>query len=113
MNMPPRLNRRLTLENAVRTSDGAGGFVESWASLGVLWASVLPRTGRDSETGGAPVSAVSFRIVVRAAPVGHVQRPVPEQRFRDGSRLFQIRAVTEFDVEGRYLTCFADEEVAP
>ncbi|MEP3844786.1 MAG: phage head closure protein [Paracoccaceae bacterium] len=113
MKAPPRLNRRLTLENATRTSDGAGGFVESWASLGVLWASVLPRTGRDSETAEAPVSAVSFKIVVRAAPIGHVQRPVAEQRFRDGSRLFQIRAVTEFDVEGRYLTCFADEEVAP
>ncbi len=109
----PRLNRRLTLENATRASDGAGGFLETWSSLGVVWASVIPRTGRDSETGGAPVSAVSYKIIVRGAPVGHVQRPVPEQRFRDGSRLFQIRAVTEYDPDGHYLTCFADEEVAP
>lgn len=107
----PRLNRRLTLENPERVSDGAGGFVETWVSLGVLWADVSARTGRETLASNAPVSMVPYTIVVRGALVGDPQRPVPEQRFRDGSRLFHIRSVAERDPEGRYLICMADEEV--
>jgi hypothetical protein len=39
-------------------------------------------------------------------------RPRPEQRFREGSRVYLIRAVAELAHEGRYLVCFADEEAA-
>jgi head-tail adaptor len=53
---------------------------------------------------------VTCRITVRGAPVGAEQRPRPDQRFRDGSRLFRILAVTERDAAGRYLLCFAREE---
>jgi len=51
------------------------------------------------------------RITVRAAPVGHAMRPRPEQRFREGARIFRITAVAEGDLRGRYLTCFVEEEV--
>ncbi|MEM8653617.1 MAG: phage head closure protein [Pseudomonadota bacterium] len=108
----PRLNRRLTLESPARVPDGAGGYAESWTPLGVLWAAVKARTGRETVVAGAPVSAVPYEVVVRGAPVGHPERPIPEQRFRDGSRLFHIRSVSERDPEGRYLTCLADEEIA-
>ena len=108
----PRLNRRLTLESPTRQSDGAGGYVVSWTALGELWAEVVPRTGRETQTAGTPVAAVSYKIIVRGARVGDTRRPVPEQRFREGSRIFQIRAVTEHDRNAHYLVCFADEEVA-
>jgi len=108
----PVLNRRLVLEAPVRLPDGAGGAIRSWSTLGELWAEVSPRTGRERAEAGAAVSTVGYRIVVRGAPVGSLQRPAPEQRFRDGARLYVIRAVTEYDASGRYLTCFADEEVA-
>jgi len=32
----PVLSRRLVLEAPVRVPDGAGGVIESWASLGTL-----------------------------------------------------------------------------
>jgi len=108
----PHLNRRLVLEAPVRTPDGAGGFSESWAVLGEVWAEVNARTGRERAVAGGPVSAVGYRIVVRAAPVDAASRPLPEQRFREGERLFVIQAVADGDPTGRYLTCFADEEVA-
>lgn len=107
----PRLNRRLTLESPGRVSDGAGGFVETWTALGVVWAELKARTGRETVSAGAAVSSVPYSVVVRGAPVGHPERPVPEQRFRDGGRLFHIRSVAERDPEGRYLVCMADEEV--
>jgi SPP1 family predicted phage head-tail adaptor len=107
----PRLNRRLTLETPKKVSDGAGGYNTTWAPLGQLWAALMPRGGGESGADGATVSAVSYQIVVRGAPQGSPSRPRPEQRFREGGRVFNIRAVTERDDRGMYLTCFADEEV--
>ena len=107
----PRLNWRLTLEAPAHAPDGAGGFAEVWTALGVVWADLTARTGRETFRGGAAVSRVPFSIIVRAAPVGHPERPVPNQRFRDGNRLFHIRSVAERDPEGRYLVCTADEQV--
>ena len=108
----PRLNRRLSLEAPTRISDGAGGFNESWSVLGVIWAELTARAGRETSAAGARVSMAPYRIVVRGAPVSHPERPVPGHRFRDGSRIFHIRSVAERDPNGRYLICIADEEVA-
>jgi head-tail adaptor len=107
----PHLNRALALEGAVRTPDGAGGFTEAWSTLGILWAEVLPGSGSDMLGEERMLSAVPYRVTVRGAVVGSPSRPMAGQRFREGTRLFQIQAVTERDPRGRYLTCFAREEV--
>ncbi len=107
----PRLNRKLVLEEAQRVADGAGGYALSWVAKGTLWAAVEAGSGRERAGESVTVSTVGFRITLRAAPQGAPSRPKPEQRFRDGARLFRITAVTETDADGRYLTCFAQEEV--
>lgn len=107
----PNLNRALVLEGVVRAPDGAGGYTETWTALGTLWAEVLPGSGSDTLGEERMLSAVPYRITVRAAPQGAASRPVAGQRFREGARLFLIKAVTERDPRGRYLTCFAREEV--
>lgn len=106
-----RLTRRLTLEEPQRVLDGAGGFVVVWAPLGVLWAEVLPGAGREVAGEEVVLAAVPYRITVRGAVYGSTARPKPEQRFRDGTRVFTILAVTERDAEGRHLLCFAREEI--
>lgn len=113
MSAPIRLNRRLVLERAERVPDGAGGFAESWVEVGTLWADIRARTGRERAGGAVGLSETGYRIVVRAAPHGAPSRPVPGQRLRSASRVFAIEAVAESDPQGRYLTCFATEEVAP
>ncbi|WP_170572315.1 phage head closure protein [Ruegeria atlantica] len=107
----PRLTRKLVLEAPVRSADGAGGYTETWAALGTLWAEVTARSGAEREVGEASVSRVGYRIVVRGAPEGSSMRPSPDQRFTEGARRFVIRAVAERDPRGQYLICFADEEV--
>ena len=111
MSAAPRLTHRLTLEAPVQVSDGAGGVVETWTALGVVWAEVRPRAGRDDALGRAPTARMGYKITVRGAPPGHPERPWPGQRFRDGARLFRIYAVSERDPDGRYLSVQADEEV--
>lgn len=108
----PRLNRRLTLEDRIRTRDGAGGFREKWQSLGMLWAEVKPLSGRETARSGVGYSTQSYRITLRAAPVGQDNRPRPDQRFRDGDRIYGITAVAEAGADGRYLICRATEETA-
>ena len=107
----PVLNRRLTLEEAVRSPDGGGGSRLAWLARGELWAEVRAGAGREGAGEFVTVSTVGYRITVRAAPLGAPSRPKPEQRFREGARVFRIHAVTEADARGRYLTCFASEEV--
>jgi SPP1 family predicted phage head-tail adaptor len=112
--LQPDLNRRLLLETRERVADGAGGFVETWVPLGDLWAEVSPRTGRRAEHETLPTALVRYRILVRAAPPGHSARPKPDQRFREGARLFRIEAVAAADPGQRFLECYAvEEEVAP
>lgn len=108
--MSVRLNRRLVLETPTRVDDGAGGFVQTWRTEGVLWAEVVPGSGSDAAGVEVSLAKVPYRITVRGAPVGSAARPRPDQRLTDGTRSFVILAVTERDPDGQYLTCFAREE---
>ena len=106
------LSRRLVLEALQRAPDNAGGFFETWQPLGTLWAEVKPGRGRETRGAAASVSVLRFRVTVRGAPTGHSNRPVPGQRFRMGTRLFRIEAVTEREPDGKYLICDVEEELA-
>ena len=105
------LDRLLTLENPTRVPDGAGGFTIAWTALGTHWAEVTPGSGKDAAGEEVVLSSVPYRITVRGAPVGAVSRPLPDQRFREGNRIFTILAVTERGRLAKHLICFAREEV--
>lgn len=109
MTSQPRLTRPLVLEDPQRSPDGAGGYTEVWVALGTHWAEVKPLTGRLT---GEALSLQKYRITLRGAPVGSPARPRPDQRLRDNNRVYRIDAVAERDAAGRYLTCFAVEEVS-
>lgn len=106
----PRLTRRLALEEAQTVSDGAGGFTETWVTLGTFWAEMRSGTGREGMRAALPLGRVPWRITVPLAPPDAPSRPRAGQRFREGTRLFRIHAVAEADLRGAWLTCFAEEE---
>ncbi|KMK67710.1 head-tail adaptor protein [Puniceibacterium sp. IMCC21224] len=108
---PPRLNRSFVLEAPMSSSDGAGGQTSVWTALGTIWGELRSRSGRETNGEAGSLSTASYRITIRAAPVGQSRRPVPGQRLLLGPRVFKIQAVTETDVAGRYLTCLSEEEV--
>ncbi|MGF1503111.1 MAG: phage head closure protein [Paracoccaceae bacterium] len=109
----PRLNRQLALEVPERVADGSGGYTESWAERGRLWAEIRSTPAGEATLGAALVSRVNHRIVVRAAPHGAPSRPTAAHRFREGGRVYRILSVTEADSSGRHLLCNAVEEIAP
>ena len=109
MTAAPKLTRPLMLEAPERVADGAGGFAVTWVTLGMLWAEVRVRTGREDFIATVARPRVRYRIVVRGAPFGAASRPKAEQRLRDGTRVFDILTVAEFDAGGRYLEITAEE----
>lgn len=109
----PQFGRRLVLEERVSIANGSGGFAVSWRALGALWADVAARMGVEDFVAGQPRPRVKYRIMVRGAPVGAPSRPRPDQRFREGSRIFNILTVAEADPAGRLLEVHAEEGVLP
>ena len=108
----PHLNRRFVLERPEQTPDGSGGLVTQWAALGVIWAELRPASARETAGQGLPVARMMFRIIVRGAPQGSPRRPIPGQRLRSGTRIFEVETVAEYDRDARYLMCLTKEEVA-
>ncbi|QIE41644.1 head-tail adaptor protein [Rhodobacteraceae bacterium SC52] len=101
----------VTLEEQVVEPDGAGGNVSVWRAKGAHYACLEPLTGRELLDGAAGVSRVPFRVTVAGAPYGAPSRPHPKDRFRHGTRIFDIIAVSEADPAGRFVECRAIEEV--
>lgn len=106
----PRLTRHLTLEAEVSTADLSGGFNSTWTALGTLWAEIKAKSGREARGPNTTVTKASYKITVRGAPAGSDARPQGGQRLRGHGRVYVIEAVTEYDLEGRYLICHATEE---
>jgi head-tail adaptor len=109
----PDLARRLVLEERVAVPDGSGGFASVWQPLGALWAEVTARTAREDFLAAQPRPRVFVRILVRGSPVGSPSRPRPDQRLREGERIFTILAVAEADPAGRFLEVHAEKGVLP
>lgn len=113
MSAPPKLTRRLVLEARETAPDGSGGQIVAWRALGGLWAELTARTGREDFVAARTAPVLRWRILVRGAPVGAPSRPRPDQRLREGARVFRILTVAEHDPDGRFLQIEAEEGVSP
>lgn len=108
-----RLNRRLVLERESAMPDGAGGRNAAWAALGTIWGEMTPRSGREANIDAGTVARAGYRVKLRAQPQGHEGRPRPGDRFRSGTRVFDILSVQEEGLTARHLICNVEEEVTP
>ena len=112
MTAEPKLSRKLVLEERASLPDGSGGCTVAWVALGTIWAEVTARSfGREEFIAGQARPRVKYRMLVRGAPVGAPSRPRPDQRFREGQRIFDILTVAEHDAGGRFLEILAEEGV--
>lgn len=107
-----RLSRKLELEERARSADGAGGFTGGWIALGTHWAAVEPLTGRLEAGEGGARSRAGYRVTIRAVPPVSPSYPKAGQRFREGTRVYDIRAVAQ-GTDARHLVCAVDEEDRP
>ncbi|MBL0371072.1 phage head closure protein [Rhizobium sp. KVB221] len=99
-----QLTARLDLESAVETPDGQGGVTLSHAVTASLWARIEPVGAEIEELGHTERQTVTHRIWIR-----HSDLIAPGQRFRKGTRIFDIRTLHDPDESGRYLVCRVTE----
>ncbi|MGB0853834.1 MAG: head-tail adaptor protein [Pikeienuella sp.] len=105
----PRLTTRVVLEERVASPDGAGGEGDHWTAVGVHFIALLARSAAEGQTGLREHGAVSYRATLRHAPHGSAARPRPDQRFREGERIFNILGVADADDRKQWLTCWLEE----
>ena len=98
------MRRRLVLEHAVTTPDGAGGATHEWFELTRIWGEMTPMGGREHAEYGRIDARLAYRIRIR-----HRADVRPEMRFRLGERLFDIEAAYDPDERGRFLDCLCRE----
>ena len=73
-----RLLRRLRARDAgARSRTGRADIAEVWTPLGIVWADVRPRGGREDFVAGRPRPRVKYRVLVRggAGRVGVAAAP--------------------------------------
>lgn len=107
--MSGAFSRRFVLEERSAAPDGGGGVSEGWRELGAIWASVEPGGAREVFSGGGPAAVATHRACIRYAPHGSAARPKPDQRFREGERVFAILGVTEENDRRARLICWLAE----
>ncbi len=107
MNRLARLDRRLVLQVAGVTPDGAGGGDVAWSDVATLWAEVVERQGRERAWAEALTAEGTYRIRIR-----YRSDVTPQMRFAGEGEIFDIRAVTDPTGRRCWLVCSCDRRPA-
>ena len=108
-----RLRHKLTLQEEVQNSDGAGGTIKSWQDVADLWAEIIPintLSGAASKKllfGGQIQSEISHKVMVR-----YREGITPAMRLVFDSRIFSIRYVANIEERRESLELFVQEGTA-
>jgi SPP1 family predicted phage head-tail adaptor len=95
---------RAVLEAKVLMGDGGGGFIESWESYAVVWASLQPERGSETLEAGRSEGRVLHRVTLRRRTDVSANH-----RLRIGSRVLAIRAVIDKGLHESWMTLICEE----
>jgi SPP1 family predicted phage head-tail adaptor len=102
--MIANLNQRATIEQPVRTSDGAGGASESWSTLAVVWAKLEPVTSTDRFAAAALEAKSRYKLTLR-----RLASAAAGMRAVIGSRTFAINGVLDAGPGAPLMTLLCEE----
>jgi SPP1 family predicted phage head-tail adaptor len=110
-NTSSSLRHRVTLQEEVQTSDGAGGYTRSWQNVADLWAEIttinIKSYGQEKFFAGKMQAKITHKITIRyRAGVTAAMRLV------FGSNIFNIRSVFNRDENNEILELLVEEGVA-
>ena len=99
----------ITIQAETRTSDGGGGYTQTWTDYHEAYASVRPVSGAESYKQGQMSDTQLYEFVIRY----ETKRTItPAHRIKYGTRMFQVRTVINHEERNRYLIMRAEEKVA-
>jgi SPP1 family predicted phage head-tail adaptor len=100
------MRQRLALEAPVRTPDGSGGATRTFSAVADVWADVRTLGGHENLDSDRLGSRITHTVWIR-----YRDGLKPDQRFRLGARIFEIRSVIDHDGRRRFLECHCEEIV--
>lgn len=89
------MDRRVTLQRETRAADANGEMIGTWAPLAVVWAQVMPTSGREADrsAGEARAAIADARMRIRWSVL--VSDLSPLDRVLHDGRLHDVLAVRE------------------
>jgi SPP1 family predicted phage head-tail adaptor len=98
------LNRRVKLQTAARTSDGAGGVTVTWSDTATVWAAIEPVSGREPFVAQQLQGHVTHKVLIRyRSGITHGMRVLL------GTRAFDVQAVINSKESNESLTLYCQE----
>ncbi len=99
-----QMRHRVVLEAPLRVPDGAGGIIESWTEVAVLWARFIPRSGGEAFSADGISGTLTHDITLRPHP-----DLVPRNRITLLNKTYHILAVRPPAEPGGRVTCLCEE----
>lgn len=98
------LKKRVTIQNRTLTSDGQGGFTETWADATTVWASLDPYKGWERFQTNQLATPITHKLVMRYTPL-----LTTESRLVYGDRIFGVKEALNRNEDNRFLDIRAVE----
>jgi SPP1 family predicted phage head-tail adaptor len=105
-NLSAMLNKRIIVEEAIETSDGAGGFAVNWTPKITLWAMIMPISAIENFEANKIEGTVSHIIIIR-----YIAGINTKMRIIYDGRIFNINGVINVMENRRALEIRAEEKL--
>lgn len=99
-----RLQHRVTLQQVSQSSDGQGGFTESWSSVATLFAEIKPQKSYERFQAAQMQTPTTHKITIR-----YRAGITTKHRLIFGTRVFEIKGIINPDEANRILELTALE----
>src|SRR4051794_1805977 len=103
--MASGLRFRLTVQSLSQTTDGQGGFTNTWADVADVWASLEPVKGYERYQAMQTQTPVTHKIILR-----YRSDVTTKHRLLYGSRVFVIKELLNVGEMNRFLQIKALEQ---
>ena len=103
-----KMRSLVSLQHRTKTTDGAGGWTNTWTQYAKVWAWIKPLSGSETLTSMQLENPVTHRIYIR-----YRSDMLESDRIVHRSRNFNIRSILDIEELKRYIEISAEENVAP
>lgn len=103
-----QFDKYITIQAQSRTSDGAGGWSNTYSDLHTLWADIIPATGTEALQQEQLLGKKPYTITARySSELAGIDN---QNRVKWGTRFFNIHSVINLNEEGEFVEMLAFEE---
>lgn len=101
------MRQKVILQRRSNVTDAGGGVSVSWTDVAALWAEITPLTGNESVQAMRVQPVQNYLVRLRRR-----EDVTPDDRLMFGSRVLEIKSITNVNQRGHWMQCRCQEGVA-